>query len=221
MNCGVFFPIKKKHEHKLFSNQKSLQSSYLMYLDSELDDELAIEAEMATRFYEHDIPPFVFYPGPDFLEVRNDFDQWSYLHEHETFCSASCDDFLKRRFDGRLSREQLGNVVNAIGVEVEPLVGAFYYLDKFNKLFPKRLRDLVAVHTESTVVAMFTVISSKFIDDEVLANDVISRRMGFSSVGEFNRLEKKVFSLMNGDAYIPPDQHVAYRKHLGLGPSLQ
>ena len=192
-----------------------------MYLDSELDDELAIEAEMVTRFHEHDIPPFVFYPGPDCLDVRNDFDQWSYLQEHETFCSASCDDFLKRRFDGRLSRQQLGNVVNAIGVEVEPLVGAFYYLDKFNKLFPKQLRDLVAVHTESTVVAMLIVISAKFIDDSVLANDVISIRMGFRSVGEFNRLEQKVFSFMNCDAYIPPDQHVAYRKHLGLGLSVQ
>ena len=187
-----------------------------MYFKYKLGNELEIESESVVCSQKHDMPPFMCYSDPGVTNTRHDVDLWNYLLEHETFCSVSCDDFLNRHFDGRISREQIKYVMIAAGVESEPIIGAFYYMDKFKRLFPEQLRDMIAVHTEIKVVAMFTVISSKFIDDVVLANDVISRRMGFSSVGDFNRLEKIVFSFMNGDAYIPSDQHYVYRKHLGL-----
>ena len=181
-----------------------------------LDDELAIEQEIfACRVRDQCVPSYVFSPDPS-IETRNDFEQWGYFQEHESFSSSSCDDFLNKRFQGRLSICQLEQVLSAIGVESGPLVGAFYYMDKISSIFPRKLHGLISDYDESTVVAMFTAIAAKFIDDEIFTNDVMATRMGFSSLRDFNLLEKKVFCLMNCDAYIPPDQYDAYRTQFGL-----
>ena len=66
-----------------------------------LDYELAIEQEIFA-FHDKSPPSYVCSPEPYLIiETRNDFGQWGYLREHESFCAASRDDFLNKCFQGR------------------------------------------------------------------------------------------------------------------------